>query len=203
MKIYEKVEQGSQEWLDLRKGKMTASHADAIGTAGKGLDTYIRKMMAESYSRAEKEQYTNEDMERGKELEDQARSIYAINNGVEVSQVGFIEHSQYAGCSPDSLVGEDGGLEIKCPKDEVYFEYLLDEEKAIDSKYIWQIQMNLLITGRKWWDFMAYNPNFEKSSFIFRILPDEEKINKLKIGLMTGEEKIKHIRAMITANLIK
>ena len=81
--------------------------------------------------------------------------------------------------------------------------YLLDEEKAIDSKYIWQIQMNLLITGRKWWDFMAYNPNFEKSSFIFRILPDEEKINKLKIGLMTGEEKIKHIRAMITANLIK
>jgi len=196
MKIYE-CEQGSQEWLDLRKGKMTASHADAIGSSGKGLDTYIRKMMAENYSRAEKEQYSNDDMERGKELEDQARSIYAIGSGAEVKQVGFIEYSEFVGCSPDGLVGDDGGLEIKCPKDEVYFTYLLDGEKAIDSKYTWQMQMNMLITGRKWWDFVAYNPNFEQSIFIFRVLLDEDKIQKLKIGFEVGEEKIKQIRSII------
>jgi putative phage-type endonuclease len=196
MKIYD-FKQGSQEWLDIRKGKMTASHACEIGNNGKGLDTCILNLMAEKYSRGEKPQYSNEDMERGKELEDQARSLYAIENGAELKQVGFIEYSEFVGCSPDGLVGEDGGVEIKCPSDAVYFQHLLNGEKAIDSKYVWQIQMNLLITGRKWWDYVAYNPNFEKSIFIKRILPDEEVFKKLKIGFEIGEEKIKSINKMI------
>jgi len=196
MKIYN-FKQLSEEWFKIREEKMTASHAQAIGNIGKGLDSYIKNMMAESYSRAEKEQFFNKDTERGNELEDQARSIYIFETGRDVVEVGFIKHSEYAGCSPDSLVDEDGGLEIKCPKDTEYFNYLLEKEKAIDTKYIWQIQMSLLITGRKWWDFMAYNPNLDPSYFIYRIYPDQDKFRKILIGLEMGEEKIKAIKKIL------
>ena len=67
MKIYN-VEQGTPEWLELRKGKMTASHACEIGNCGKGLDTYILTLMSEYYSSGEREYYTNSDMERGNEF---------------------------------------------------------------------------------------------------------------------------------------
>lgn len=198
MIIHENLEQGSDEWFNIRKGKMTASHAQEIGNNGKGLDTYIRKMMAEKYSNGRKEQFSNKDTERGNELEEQAASIYAFNAGADVKKIGFIELSEYAGCSPDRLVGDDGGLEIKCPNDEVYFNYLLDGVDAIDTKYVWQIQMCLMITGRKWWDFMAYNPNFPESSFIHRFFPDPEKIKKIQVGLVMGEEKIKSINKKLS-----
>lgn len=74
---------------------MTASHATAIGNNGKGLETYILEMMAESYSSGEKERYSNEHTERGNELEGQARSIYELENMVTVDQVSFIEYNQY------------------------------------------------------------------------------------------------------------
>lgn len=60
---------------------------------------------------------------------------------------------------------------------------LLDgTEKAIDSDYLWQVQMNLWVTKRKWWDLVFYNPNYEQSLMIFRILPDPEKFAKLEAG---------------------
>lgn len=196
-KYHFNIEQGTTEWFDVRKGKMTASHAQAIANQGKGLETYIDEMMSECYSRAEKEQFRNEHTDRGNELEDQAASIYSFDKEIELKTVGFVEHSEFAGCSPDRLVGEDGMLEIKCPDDKAYFQYLLKKEKAIDSKYIWQIQMNLLITGRKWCDYVAYNPNYDESIFIYRILPDPEKIKAIMVGMEMGEEKIKAIRKII------
>ena len=199
-KYYYELEQGTEEWLNLRKGKMTASHAQEIGNQGKGLETYILKLMAEFYSQVDKEQFSNKDIDRGHELEDQARSIYCFNNGVEVRQVGFIEHSELSGCSPDGLVGEDGMIEIKCPDDFVYFQHLLNKEKAIESKYIWQMQMCLLITGRKWCDYIAYNPNYPESIFTHRITPDQEKFKAILVGLEMGEEKIKAIKKIINKN---
>jgi len=194
------LEQGSEEWFIMRKGKMTASHGQEIGNNGKGLETYIISLMSEFYSRADKEHFSNGDTDRGNELEDQAASIYSFNNEFEVRKIGFIEYSEYSGCSPDRLVGEDGLIEIKCPKDEVYFLYLLYKEKVIESKYIWQMQMLLLITGRKWCDFVAYNPNYPESIFIYRIYPDPDKFKKLLIGLEMGEEKIKAIKKIINKN---
>jgi len=201
MKIYNEIEQGSTEWFELRKGKMTASHAQEIGNNGKGLETYIVSLMAEKWSNGEKEQYTNKDIERGNELEDQARSIYAINSGLEISDVGFIEYSEFIGCSPDGLVEQCGMIEIKCPNDINYFKHLLDGISAIDTKYIWQIQMNLLITDREWCDYIAYNPNFPKSTFIHRFFPDPEKFKKLLVGFEMGEEKIKAINKIIEKNI--
>lgn len=194
MIIYEKIEQGTEEWFNIRKEKMTASNASAIGNNGKGLETYIYNMLAETYSVAEKEQYTNDDMARGNELEAQARAIYELQNNIEVKEVGFIELDEFTGCSPDGLVGEDGGIEIKCVKDEKYFKMLVDGIEKSVSDYIWQIQMSLYVSSRKWWDLVVYNPNFKKSTIIFRLYPDLKYIDKIKIGLESGKEKIKLIK---------
>jgi len=192
MKIHN-LEQRTKEWFEIRKSKVTASHATAIGNCGKGLDTYIIELMAEYYSSGEKEKFSNKHTDRGCELEDQARVIYELTTGQIVNQVGFVEYKDFIGGSPDGLIGDDGGIEIKCIDDIGYFKLLLNGEKEISSDYLWQIQMYLLITGRKWWDFVAYNPNYKKSMFIYRITPDKEKQDRLLEGFKLAEEKIKNI----------
>lgn len=196
MKIHN-FEQQSPEWFAIRKGRMTASNAQAIGSNGKGLETYILSLMAEKFSSGEKPFFSNGDTERGIELEQFARDMYELENDCKVEQVGFIEHSEFCGCSPDGLVGDDGGVEIKSVNDVNHFSLILNGEKDIESKYLWQIQMNLLITGRKWWDYISYNPNFEKSLLVFRIYPDYKMHEKLLMGLATGESKIKQIKSLL------
>lgn len=190
MKIHT-VEQASPEWFAARKGLLTASNADTIAANGKGLETYIVKLLAEEYSSAEPEEYSNEHTDRGQELEDQCITMYELENGVEVVRVGFVECDGY-GASPDGLVGEDGLIEVKCPKDTVYMKILLTG--VVDSAYVWQTQMQLLVTERQWCDLVFYNPNFAKSSYIVRIKPDTEKVEKLKIGIAAGKAKIAQLK---------
>jgi len=191
------LEQGTPEWFAVRKNKMTASHAQAIGSNGKGLDTYIIELMAESNSSGEKEQFSNKDTDRGNELETLARSIYELTTGNEVQEVGFIEYDEFIGCSPDGLVGEDGGIEIKCLNDINHFKMILRGASEIDSKYIWQIQMSLFITGRKWWDYVSYNPNYKQSLLVYRILPDHAKFEALTAGLLNGKNQMKDIEVKL------
>ena len=188
MKIYKDINQGSPEWFEIRVGKVTASHAQAIGNNGKGLDTYLLEVVSEMFSSAQKEQYSNEHTERGNELEPLARSMYELQENVEVEEIGFAEYNDFVGCSPDGLVGDDGMIEIKCPDDKTYFNLLMNEK--IDNAYIWQCQMNMLILERKWCDLVFYNPNFEKSMKIFRLKPDKEMFSRLKEGFAKAEKEI-------------
>lgn len=198
MKLHTNLEQGSPEWFALRKGKMTGSHAQAIGNCGKGLDTYITEIMAEYFSSGEKEQFGNKHTDRGNELEPLARSMYELERDVVVDQVCFIEYNDYVGCSPDGLVQEDGLIEIKSIDDVGYFRYLINGEKEIDTKHIWQIQMELLITGRKWCDLIIYNPNFKKSMCVYRIYPDATYHSSLLAGFAIGQAKIEEIKNKIS-----
>lgn len=191
------IMQGTDAWRNLRTGKLTASHAQEIGNCGKGLDTYIMEVLAGEYSSGEVEFYKNKDMDRGTELEPSARAIYELENNVTLEQVGFIEYNDLIGCSPDGLEGEDVGVEIKCHADVGHFKMILNGADEIDTKYMWQIQMNLLITGRKLWKYIAYNPNFQKSLLVFDILPDKVMQDKLLAGFKLGEEKIKAIKSKI------
>lgn len=194
MKAHNDIEQGSKEWFDLRKGKMTASHATAIGNCGKGLDTYINQIMSEKYSSAETEKFSNEHTDRGNEYEPIARAVYELENNVTVKQVGFIEmDDRPAGASPDGLVNEDGGLEIKCIKDDKYFLYLSGKNTKPDSDHDWQVQMNLLITKRAWWDLLYYNPNYQKNMVVFRIYPDAKKQEALQEGIDKGTQMMYEI----------
>lgn len=196
MKIYT-FEQRTPEWYAVRDLKLTASHAQEIGNCGKGLETLVTDLLADHFSNNQEESFSSKDMDRGRELETQAINIYELETGNTVQKVGFCEVEEYAGCSPDGLIGEDGGIEVKCLKAKVYLELVLSQK--IDTKYEWQVQMSLLVTGRKWWDFCAYNPNFKKSLFIKRILPDIEKQTQLLKGIEIGKQKIKEKLAIAKA----
>jgi len=188
------MSQRSEEWKEARKGKMTASNAATIATNGKGLESYAYEILAEKYSNNSEESFTSFDMKRGIELEEQARMTYELEHE-EVQQVGFVEMDEFAGCSPDGLVGEDGGMEIKCPNDVNFFRLMVNGESEIDKKYLWQVQMSLLITGRKWWDLVFYNINFEKSLLVFRIYPDTIAQSKLKSGILVMKELMRKIES--------
>lgn len=194
------VEQGLPEWFELRKGKMTASHAQAIASNGKGLKTYVHEVVAELYSSAEPVNYTSPDIERGNELEPVAREMYEMETGSQVLTIGFIEADEYVGASPDGLTGGgDGLVEIKCPKDRVFLELLLTGK--IDPKYVWQMQMQMLIADRKWVDFVAYNPNFQESLVIIRVDADADKQQAIQTGLTAGTKMIKELKAQMDERL--
>ena len=169
---------------------MTASHAQAIASNGKGLVTYIREKMCSLYSTGEQDNYTNQAMDYGIEQEPIAKMIYEFETGNRVIDVGFSIYDEYVGCSPDGFVG-DGLIEIKCPTDKVYFNLLLD--KKIDTKYEWQMQMQMLVCGKNWCDYVVYNPNFKQQLFIKRVLRDEKKMEKLILGFESGIKMMKEI----------
>lgn len=184
------IDQGTEEWFKVRLGKLTASTAQAIASQGKGLETLCYQKAAEILSGTSEDSYTNPDIDRGNEQENLARSSYEMETGNIVKQIGFCELDEFIGASPDGLVGDDGLVEIKCQKNSVYVKTLYT--KKIDTKYVWQMQMQMLITGRKWCDFVVFNENF-KDLIIIRVDRDEKKIEKISAGLQTGKAKIQEI----------
>jgi len=189
MIIHENIIQGTPEWHEIRKCKMTASHATAIGNQGKGLVTYIRSIVQNMINK--EEHYTNKDMDRGNELEPIARQVYEFETNSIIKEVGFITYNDYVGCSPDALIDNNGGLELKARNDRIHLGLLLGDK--VDSGTIWQMNMNMFVTGREWWDFGSYNPNFKKSLIIQRFFPDPIKQTKLSEGLILGENMLKEL----------
>jgi len=187
--IIHNIEQGTPEWHELRKGKLTGSNAQAISANGAGLKTYVKKIILGLFTEGKK--LTGADIDRGNELEPIARAKYEFEKGVDVVEVGFIEMTnRLIGISPDGLVGEDGMIEIKARNNEIHY-YLLMNGK-IDSKTDWQMQMQMFVSRRKWCDFISYNPNFKKNSlFVKRVYLDQTKVAKLSKGLYEGEKMIK------------
>ena len=197
MKIYNDLVQGSDEWFAVRLGKLTASKAQQIGNGlsktgkiGAGLETLCFEKVAEILSGTREEGYKNPDMERGNEQETLARSAYELENNADVKTVGFIELDERVGCSPDGLVGDDGLVEIKCHNNLNFTKLLFS--KKIETKYIWQMQMQMYIAERKWCDYVAFNENFENLITI-RVERDEEAISKIVEGIELGKARINEI----------
>lgn len=166
------IEQGTEAWHDLRKGIPTASCFDQIVTSqGKKSaqsQKYLYKLVAESII-GNYDNYTNEYMEKGNEIEPLARAEYEMDTGLIVDQVGFVyyDDKKEFGASPDGLINKQkglkdiGGVEIKCPLPHTHISYVLG--KKVPTTYLVQVQGNMLVTGRKWWDFFSYHeglPNF-------------------------------------------
>ena len=172
--------QGSDFWLKARAGIPTSSNFDRIittkGEPSKQRQKYLYQLVGELLTGVVENGYQNEVMQRGKELEAEARAAYEFITDNEVKQVGFcMNEGQSYGNSPDGLIGEDGGLEIKCPTLSVAVEYL--DKGVLPTAYWQQVQGSLLVTGRKWWDFVSYYPGLPL--FIVRVERDEKFIEKL------------------------
>lgn len=169
-------EQRSKEWWDARRGVPSASQFGDIMTpktmkASASQEGYICRLIAEKYANVWPQEniYVSPAMQAGIDGEDFARAWYAFDQDVDVQQVGFVlsDCGRY-GCSPDGLIGDDGGLEIKIPDTETHAGYLLRNE--LPSKYACQVHGCLIVTGRKWWDFMSYSS--ELPVFRIRVEPD-------------------------------
>lgn len=178
------IEQGSQEWLALRAGKVTASKAadvmSAITTAG--YRNYLADLVVERLTGNKTESFTNAAMQWGVDQEPLARAEYEVKTGNFVDQVAFVEHPTIAnfGCSPDGLVGDDGLIEIKCPNTATHIDYVMQDK--VPTKYIPQIQCQLAVTGRKWCDFVSFDPRLPDGLqiLIVRLERDDEYIEKLE-----------------------
>ena len=183
------MEQRSEEWYAARLGKVTASRiADILKTIRNGnyaasRRNYAAQLVTERLTgKAEDRSYTNEYMEWGKDQETVARDKYIEKTGANVEEIGFVEHPELenAGASPDGLIGEDGLLEIKCFIKANHIELLLTEE--VKEQYKLQMLWQMACTGRKWCDFVSYNPELPEHMqlFIKRFERDDEEIRQLE-----------------------
>lgn len=189
--IIHNLEQNTPEWYAVRSGKFTASmFADLF--ASKSTDKYQNAVYRVAYERVTGEQaptYTNAIMERGHELEPIARESYELETFNLVEQVGFCELSEWVGCSPDGLVGNDGMIEIKCPAYNTFIRYI--NAGTLPSTYFYQVHGQMYVTGRKWVDFVAYHPPFKP--FIFRVERDEAVCQQIEQKLSEAISDAKKI----------
>lgn len=176
-------EQRSPEWYQARRGLPTASEFGNIITPKKGeyataADTYINCLIDELVRPGASEGFTgNRHTLRGEALEPEARDLYAFEFEVEPQQVGLILNDDGTlGCSPDSLIGSDGGLEIKSPDGPTHVKWV--RAKGIPDEHKAQVHGSLIITGRQWWDFLSYCPGYDR--LLVRVTPDDytEKLRK-------------------------
>ncbi|MCK5605317.1 YqaJ viral recombinase family protein [Candidatus Pacearchaeota archaeon] len=178
------VPQGSEAWFEHRMGRITASKfAVAMsGESTKGFKELIEEIAAEIVSKEIEETYSNTDMERGIELEPYGAKEYENVLGIEVSEVGFCIPDEsdplheWVGVSPDRLIEGDGILEIKCPKKKTHWGYI--KANKLPSVYRWQVQGQLMVTGKDYCDFMSYHPSLKP--FIIRVYPDLEMHSQMR-----------------------
>lgn len=189
-------EQGTEEWLQARCGIPTASEFKSILAKGEGKmrRAYLMKLAGEIITGKPSDSYSNAHMERGHEMEPEARATYAFIHDVEVQQVGFIRNGR-AGCSPDGLIGDDGGAEIKTKLPHLMVETIL--RGTIPPEHVAQVQGSLWVTEREWWDFSAYWPGFPL--FTVRAFRDEPYIRALAEAVDALNEELDAIVAKVRA----
>ena len=188
--------QRNEEWFTQRAGRFTASRfADVLARnkkTGEPLKAYhdcIWQVVTERLSGVPTEGATGFALQWGTDLEPYAREAYELETGNIVTESGFIVHPEYphVGCSPDGLIGTDGGLELKCPKSStVHLERFIS---GVPPEYMPQIQGCMMVTGRKWWDFVSFDPRMPASHrlLIIRVDRDQEFINKLELAIDAAE----------------
>ena len=194
MEIITGIEQGSEEWLGMRLGWITASKfKDVIaGGAGKTRKSYMYQLAAEAITGDRVESFSNEYMEWGTQTEPQARAMYEFDTGNTVDEVSFVKWNgvNKVGISPDGLIGDEGGIEIKCPKTTTQIETFLSGKMPTGHKA--QVQGSLWVTGRKWWDFVSFDPRIDgdASYFCVRVERDEDYIKELQDKCIKFEEEL-------------
>lgn len=189
--MIEKVEQGTPEWFAARLGNVTASRvADVIAKTKSGYsasrENYMAQLICERMTNTVAESYSNAAMAWGTETEPLARAAYESYADVLVDEVGYVQHPRIerAGASPDGLVGLFGLLEIKCPNTATHIDTLITEQ--VPTKYITQMQWQMVCTGRAWCDFVSFDPRLPSGlqMFVKRVEFDAEYAATLEIEVV-------------------
>ena len=185
MKIHH-CEQGSTEWHSLRCGIPTASEFDALITPlgkprkSEGRESYLLQKVCDKLMGYSKDSLNSFSMDQGQIVEKIARPWYEFTYDVKVQQVGFCTTDDgRVGCSPDGLIGEDGGIEIKSPEPHTHLKYLL--AGVVPPDYVAQVQGSLYVTGRAWWKFVSFSRHFPP--LVLTVTPDPAFQAALKTAL--------------------
>jgi hypothetical protein len=191
-------EQGSPEWFAARAGIPTASQFSTVMASGRGgaesktRRTYMLKLAGEIITGDPMDSFSNAHTERGHEMEPEARNFYAFRHDVDPQLIGFIRNGN-AGASPDSLIGENGLLEIKTKLPHLLIDVTLRGEFPTDHKA--QCQGQLWIAEREWIDLICYWPKMEP--FIARAYRDEEYIKQLARAVDQFNDELAEIIARL------
>ena len=181
------VVQGSEEWFKSRLGKATASRiADILAKTKSGYSTsrenYCVELALERITGTRQEFYQNDAMKWGTETEPLSRAAYEAHTGAIVDEVGMIDHPTIAmaGASPDGCIDADGLIEIKCPNSATHMKTLLS--KKPDSKYITQMTWQMACTGRKYCEFVSFDPRFPThlQLFVTRVDRDDKAVSDME-----------------------
>lgn len=183
------VTQRSSAWFQCHVGCVSASYMEAVfdftqkGAAGSKRKTYLRQKLAELVTGiAVQDNCVSYEMQQGIDREPDGIAAYEREEQCIVEPIGFALHDTVPrfGCSPDGLVGEGGGLELKCPKASTHLQYILDG--VIPEQYILQIDSALSVTGRAWWDFATFCPEVPKplQIMVIRRERDEKAIAEIE-----------------------
>lgn len=179
-------DQRTPEWFQQRCGKVTASRvADILAKTKTGYSAsrqnYAAQLVAERLTGTPAESFTNSAMQWGTDTEPAARAAYETATGHFVTEVGFIPHPdiEFAGASPDGLVGDDGLVEIKCPNTATHIDYLLN--RKIPSKYEAQMAWQIICTGRQWCDWVSFDPRMPEhlQLLVIQYMPTEEYLQEI------------------------
>lgn len=185
--ILDGVEQGTPEWFVMRTGRVTASElhnviAEPRAKGGPSLtrQKYMRTLVGEMITGVPNDvEFQSAAMLRGKRMEAEARDAYQLITEHELRQVSFVQHGSRRGCSPDALIGKNGGLELKTKTPHLQIELLLSQE--FPTEHLAQCQGIIWLAGLEWIDFVSYWPGIKM--YRKRIVRDEPYISKLKSGV--------------------
>jgi hypothetical protein len=198
--IVHRCKQGTPEWLALRAGIPTSSKFDKIitpeGKVSTQAEKYAYELLAERLTGESTVDYLSEWMIRGKMFEPHAAAWYQKQVGadLDMTEVGFITNDAGTiGASPDRLVGDEGLLEIKCPKDSTHVGYLLEQDHA--KRYRPQIQGQLWISERAWLDMLSYHPRMPQA--LVRVERDDKYIKLLSTIVPAFVAQLKDLEARI------
>lgn len=189
--IFHNIEQNTPEWLSFRKGKFTASTFKDLfmKETTQGYQDAIYKVAFERLTNESPESFSNDWMQRGHDLESEAREWYELESYNKVHNGGFFEYNEWIGASPDGLIGDNGLIEIKCPKFSTQIDYLL--KKELPKNYYYQVHGQLLVTDRQWCDFVAYHPKLK--NIIIRIERDKKIDEQILDQLQKAIKEVENI----------
>ncbi len=200
------IKQGTEEWHQIRLGKVTASRVSDVMSKIKsgesaGRKNYKMDLVVERLTNTPTSSFTNAAMAWGTETEPLARMAYEVHSGNFVETVAFIQHPsiEWFGCSPDGLIGSEGNLEIKCPNTSTHIDYLL--AGVPPAKYVPQMQTQMACTGRLWTDFVSYDPRLppELQLFVVRLDRDEAYIQQIEDEVKQFLDEVKQIYSQLKA----
>jgi len=194
--IVHTMEQGTPEWFQARLGKFTASTFGDLmmGKTTKGYEKAIYRVIYERLTGEKPDDFKSGYMERGNELEAEALEIYSDLTFQKIERVGFVERDEWTGCSPDGLIGSEGMVQAKCPAYNTMINYLI--KKEVPSDYRWQLQGELLITGRKWTDFFAYHPKLKPVIVRQFAVPADQAVleKEIQMGILQARKIIEQLK---------